>query len=178
MRPMPGNVKRQPQKRPYDRTHRRAGSAATRGRILAAARSRILETGYRNATVAEIAREAGVNTDTVYALVGRKPVILRELIETAISGRDEAVEAEERDYVVAVRAEPDPRRKLALYASALRTIHARLAPSFWPCATRLRPSPRRPKSGRQISDRRAANMHKLAQDLPRRRRPSQGSHHP
>ena len=36
--------------------------------------------------MAGIANRAGVNVDTVYELVGRKPVLLRELIEQAISG--------------------------------------------------------------------------------------------
>ena len=40
---------------------------------------------------------ADVNVDTVYALVGRKPVLLKALIEQAISGTDSAVVAEERD---------------------------------------------------------------------------------
>ncbi|HEX4163394.1 MAG TPA: TetR family transcriptional regulator, partial [Acidimicrobiales bacterium] len=108
---MPRKVKQGPQKRSYDSSRRRADSAATRLRILAAAREGIVNDGYRSTTVAAIARKAEVNADTVYELVGRKPVILREVIETAISGKDEAVPAEERDYVVAMRAEPDPRRK-------------------------------------------------------------------
>src|SRR5580704_15132647 len=165
MHPMPPKVKRQPTKRPYDSTQRDASSAATRGRILAAARDSIVGSGYRKATVAEIARKAGVNVDTVYALVGRKPVILRELIEGAISGRDEAVEAEERDYVVAVRAEPDPRRKLAIYASALRSIHARLAPLVLALRDAATTEPEATAVWKMISDRRAANMRKLAQDL-------------
>lgn len=165
MRPMPAQVKRQPKKRPYDSTHRDAGSAATRGRILAASRDSILESGYRNTTVAAIARKAGVNVDTVYALVGRKPLILRELIETAISGRDEAVDAEDRDYVVAIRAEPDPRRKLVLYASAIRSIHARLAPLVLALRDAATTEPEAAEVWRRISDRRAANMRKFARDL-------------
>lgn len=162
---MPAQVKAQAAKRPYDSTNRRADSAATRRRILAAARSCILEAGYRKATVAEIARRAGVNADTVYALVGRKPVILAELIERAISGTDEAVEAEERDYVVAIRAEPDPRAKLRIYAAALRAIHARLAPLVLALRDAATTEPEAGEVWHRISDRRAANMRKLALDL-------------
>jgi AcrR family transcriptional regulator len=165
MHPMSANVKRQPTRRPYDSTHRDAGSAATRGRILAAARDSIVGSGYRNATVAEIARKAGVNVDTVYALVGRKPLILRELIETAISGRDEAVEAEDRDYVVAIRTEPDPRRKLTLYASELRSIHSRLAPLVLALRDAATTEPEAAEVWKRISERRASNMRKLARDL-------------
>ena len=84
-------------RRTYDTTRRQAQSAETRQRILGAARRLILERGYRATKIADIATEAGVNVDTVYALVGRKPVLLRELIEQAIAGTDHPVIAEERD---------------------------------------------------------------------------------
>jgi AcrR family transcriptional regulator len=162
---MSPKVKARTQKRSYDASRRRADSAATRLRILDAAREGIVEGGYRSTTVAAIARKAGVNADTVYALVGRKPVILRELIETAISGRDEAVPAEDRDYVVAMRAEPDPRRKLVLYAAAIRSIHARLAPLVLALRDAATSEPEAAAVWTQISERRAANMRELARNL-------------
>src|SRR5579872_3908016 len=92
--------------RRYDATGRRLRSAETRRRILEAARALFLERGYRATTIAAIASQAEVNVDTVYELVGRKPVVLRELIEQAISGTDRAVVADERDYVRAMQATP------------------------------------------------------------------------
>ncbi len=70
----------------------------------------MVERGYRATTVTAVVATADVHVDTVYALVGRKPVLLRELIEQALSGTDCAVVAEERDYVRAIRGklEPDP----------------------------------------------------------------------
>ena len=55
-------------------------------------------------------------------------MLLRELIEQAISGTEQAVAAEERDYVRAMLAEPDPARKLDIYAGAMHQIQARMAP--------------------------------------------------
>jgi hypothetical protein len=49
--------------------------------------------------------------DTVYATVGKKPTLFRLLVEAVISGHNEAVPAEERDYVHAIRAEPDAARR-------------------------------------------------------------------
>ena len=118
------------ERRPYNAANRQASSFATKRAILTAARETMVERGYRGATVSGIADKAGVNVDTVYELVGRKPVILRELIEQALSGTDSAVVAEERGYVKAVRAEPDPRKKLLIYAKAVCLIQARLAPLF------------------------------------------------
>ena len=94
-------------RRAYDSSSRKEAAKATRQSIFDAARRLFLERGYAGTTMPAIAQAAGVALDTVYATVGKKPTLFRLLIETAISGRDEAVPAEERDYVRAIRAEPD-----------------------------------------------------------------------
>src|SRR3954447_737741 len=119
-----------PLRRGYDGQQRRAQSAATRERILDRARDLVVERGYRGTTIAELARRADVHVDTVYELVGRKPLILRELVERAISGTDRPLAPIERDYVQQITAEPDAGRKLDLYAAAMRRILAQLAPLF------------------------------------------------
>jgi len=152
-------------RRTYDASGRRERSAATRQRIVDAARDLISRRGYRGTTIAAIAAEADVNVDTVYALVGRKPVLLREVIEQALSGTDHAVTAEERDYVRAMRAEADPARKLAIYARAMREIQVRLAPIFLALRDASSTEPEARDVWQQISERRAANMRALARDL-------------
>ena len=112
-----------------------------------------------------MATRADVNVDTVYALVGRKPVLLKELIEQAISGTDGAVVAEERDYVKAVIAEADPAQKLVIYAAAVRQIQERMAPLFLVLRDAAATEPEAQAVWREISDRRADNMRKLARDL-------------
>ena len=149
----------------YDNAARQAQSRVTRQRILGAARALMLERGYRATTISEIARRAGVHLDTVYELVGRKPVLLRELIEQSISGTDQAVVAEEREYVRAIQAEPDPARKLTLYAHAIREVQARMALLFLALRDAATTEPDAYEVWRQISDRRAANMRKLVRDL-------------
>ena len=154
-----------PVKRSYDNEGRRAQSEETRGRILLAARDLLVANGYRATTVARIARRAEVHVDTIYALVGRKPAILRELIELAISGTDRPVAPEERDYVQRIRAEPDPGRKLDIYAAAVRAIQSRMAPLF--LALRDAASTEVDAKGvwPAISERRALNMRRLVADL-------------
>src|SRR5689334_7067445 len=112
-------------KRRYDSSGRRAEASSTRRRILEAARRLFLARGYAAATMPAIAEEAGIALDTVYASVGKKPALLRLLVETAISGGEEAVESEARDYVREIRAEPDPEAKLRLYSAALARIQPR-----------------------------------------------------
>lgn len=148
-------------KRSYDNQGRRAQSDETRTSILDAARALLVAKGYRATTVARIARDAGVHVDTLYALVGRKPAILRELIELAISGTDRAVAPEERDYVQRMLAEPDPRQQLAFYAAATRTIQARMAPLFLALRDAASTEPEAKAVWQEISERRAANMRRL-----------------
>lgn len=151
--------------RAYDGTKRRVHSDKTRQRILDAARVLILERGYRATTIAAVADRAKVNVDTVYELVGRKAVVLRELIEQAISGTDRAVVADERDYVKAMRATADPTEKLAIYARAVRAIQGRVAPLHLALREASSTEPEAEEVWREISERRAANMRRLVRDL-------------
>ena len=160
-----GAVEEPVKSRRYDNADRRARSEDTRRRILAAARQTIVERGYRATTVTAVAGRAGVHIDTVYRLVGRKPVLLRELIEQAISGGDGAVSAEERGYVRAIRAEPDPARKLALYARAVREIQGRMAPLHLALRDASATEPEARQVWREIGDRRAANMRRFVEDV-------------
>jgi AcrR family transcriptional regulator len=152
-------------KRGYASEQRRAQSEATRQRILVAARALVVERGYRGTTIAELARRADVHVDTIYELVGRKPLILRALVERAISGTDRPLDPFERDYVQQITAEPDAGRKLDLYAAAMRGIHARLAPLFLALRDASATDPEAAQVWSQVSERRAANMRLLAADL-------------
>ena len=151
--------------RSYDNATRRAQSEQTRHRILDAARDLLVSTGYRATTVTQIAQEADVHVDTIYALVGRKPEILRALIEHAISGTGQPLPPEARDYVQRMQAEPDPVRKLDIYASAVRAIQTRMAPLLLALRDAASTEPQAEQVWSQISQRRAANMRRLVADL-------------
>ena len=151
--------------RKYDSTSRRQASQETRRRILDAARELFLADGYRAATIAGIAARAQVNADTVYELVGKKPALLRELIEEAISGTDHPVAAEQRRYVMAIRAEPNPRRKIEIYARAVRRIQERMAPLFLALRDVAGTDAEAKQVWDAISRRRAANMRLFVKDI-------------
>ena len=162
-----------PVKRSYDNATREARSDETRTRILEAARALLTTRGYRATTIAEIGRTADVHVDTIYELVGRKPELLRELIERAISGTNRALPAtntavartRQRGYVKAMRAEPDPARKLAIYAGAVSDIHTRMAPLMLALRDAATTDDEAHQVWREISDRRARNMRDLIRDL-------------
>lgn len=154
-----------PPKRRYDAARRQQAAAETRRAILAAARGLFLERGYSATTMPAIAAAAGVALDTVYAAVGPKPVLIRQLIELALSGQDQPVPAGERDYVLEIWAEPDPRRKLARYARAVREIHARLAPLVAVLREAARGEPELAELWGEIAERRARNMRRFVADV-------------
>lgn len=152
-------------KRRYHAPMRAEQAASTRRAVLEAARELFTTRGYAATTVGQIAERADVAVDTLYATVGRKPVLMREVFETALSGRDVAVPAEERDYVRAIRAAPTAREKLAVYAAALTSI----APRTAPVQLALRDAAVRDADcaalHTELADRRAANMRLFAADL-------------
>lgn len=152
-------------KRPYHAPRRRAAAARTRNAILDAATALFAGQGYTATTMAAIAEAAGVALDTVYAAVGPKPVLFRLLIERAISGEAGPVPAEERDYVRAIRAEPDAGRKVAIYAAAVRRIQGRLAPLFQVLQAAASADGELAALWAEIEERRASNMRLFAQDL-------------
>jgi hypothetical protein len=115
--------------------------------------------------MAAIAEQAGVALDTVYASVGRKPELVRLLIETAISGTGAAVPAEERDYVRAIQAAADAQTKINIYASAIRGIAARMAPLLTMLQQAAPAEPQLAALWHEIAERRAANMRRFVADL-------------
>ena len=82
--------------------------------ILSAALRLFRDRGYAATPMTAIAKQASVALDTVCASADRKPELVRLRIETAISGSSQAVPAEERDYVRAIRAAPDAETKIAI----------------------------------------------------------------
>ena len=154
-----------PVKRRYDATRRRQAAARTRTAILDAARELFTERGYAATPMTAIADRAGVALDTVYASAGRKPELARLLIETAISGTDQAIPAEQRDYVRAIQAAPDAGTKIATYAAAAAAIAPRLAPVLTIIQQAAYDEPELARLWDQIAERRAVNMRRFVADL-------------
>ena len=151
--------------RTYRSSVREEQARGTRRAILDAARFLFTEQGFAATTIAQIAAKAGVAVDTVYAAVGTKPVLIRLLMETAISGTDQAVPAEERDYVQRIRAAGPAREKIGIYAAAVTEVNERLAPLHLLLRDAATQSPELGALWTEIATRRAANMRLFAQDL-------------
>jgi AcrR family transcriptional regulator len=102
------------QARNYHSPRRELSAAATRRDLIAAARRLFVGHGYAQVTVADIAREAGTAVKTVYASVGGKAEILREILEGA--RQDSGAE----ETIAQVRATSDAATCLALLAHGTR----------------------------------------------------------
>jgi AcrR family transcriptional regulator len=152
-------------RRRYSSAVRAEQAAATRRAVLDAARELFAENGYAATSIAAIAQRAGVAVDTVYAAAGRKPALLRVLVETSLSGTDQAVPAEQRAYVIRIRAASSAREKIAIYAAAVSDIGARMAPVHRALAEASVGDADCAALRAEISARRANNMRLFAADL-------------
>lgn len=151
--------------RTYASSVRDHNAASTRVSILAAARSLFELQGYRGTTVKQIAERAEVNVDTIYHTIGRKPALMRELVETSLSGRDEAVPAQQRGYVEQIRSVASAGEKIDIYCQALVHIQERLAPIFLALRDAAATDDACRDLWKEISERRSHNMLEFAADL-------------
>jgi AcrR family transcriptional regulator len=104
--------------REYRSSLREEQARQTRARIRAAARELFTEEGFAAATVASIARRAGVSSASIYATYGSKAGIVSAMVEEM----EEAAGIGQR--LAAVFAEPDPHRQLRLFVAAHTALFA------------------------------------------------------
>jgi AcrR family transcriptional regulator len=121
---MSSEVKR----RPYDSSGRQEQARRNRARIIEVARALFLRDGYAGTTIPAVASEAGVAGETVYKSFGNKAGLLKAVWDVTLVGDDEPVPMDERDEVRSVMAEPDPKRKIELYAHYVPMIVGRVGP--------------------------------------------------
>lgn len=117
-----------PDTRRYSMGLRDEHTAITRRRILATALQLFTERGYVGTTLTAIANAAGVSVQTIYNLVGGKPVILKTVYDITMAGDDEDVPIAQRPLMQAVLAAPDPRECLSHYAVMARVLSERALP--------------------------------------------------
>jgi AcrR family transcriptional regulator len=119
-------------RRSYDSQRRRQQAAQTRRDVEAAADKLFRERGYAGTSMPSIAAEAGVVVETIYRAFGSKAGLFKAVIEAALAGGSERAEIPpaERPAIRAVIEEPDPRRKLELYAATQPGVHGRSGPLY------------------------------------------------
>jgi AcrR family transcriptional regulator len=114
-------------KRNYDATGRREQARARRRAVVLAAQELFERDGFRATTIAAVARAAGVSAESVYKGFGTKAALAKAVFDLVIAGDDEPVPIAERPEAQAIQAEPDVRRKIALYVDGLARRQQRSA---------------------------------------------------
>ena len=117
-------------KRSYHSARRQEQALHTRRQIVEAARKTFSERGYAGATIESIAQQAGVATETVFAVFGSKRAVLTELVNLAVGGDEQAIPLLQRPGPQGVLQERDPVRQIHLFAQDISGILARVSPLF------------------------------------------------
>jgi AcrR family transcriptional regulator len=114
--------------RVYDNRRRAEQALLNQRRILEAAYRELLDKGYADTTIAGVAEAAGVSVQMIYKTFGSKAALAKRIYDVTLAGDEEPIPLAERPEIQAIIAEPDPRRKLAMYAAVGRKLAERLGP--------------------------------------------------
>lgn len=114
-------------KRAYDGSRRREQARARRLAVVQAARELFETGGFRQTTIAAIAKRAGVSSESIYKTFGTKAALAKAVFDLELAGDDEPVPIADRPAIQAIRVEPDARRKITMFAEGLAQRQARSA---------------------------------------------------
>lgn len=115
-------------KRPYTSTRRDEQARETRLRVIRAAQELFVAKGYGRTTLAEVAREAGVAVETVYAAFGNKATLLRRTWDVDFRGDEEDVPLFDRAEMQAILDEPDLATRIRRHAAFVTATNRRTGP--------------------------------------------------
>jgi len=107
-----------------------ARTRLARTAVVQAARTLFLERGYPGTTIEAISELSDVPPATVYRLFSSKLGILKTLLDISVAGDDDDVPVEERPFVLAILADPDPRKQLSGFVGITRGIQSRTEPVY------------------------------------------------
>lgn len=124
------SVKGPAAKRRYQSSVREESARRTRAAITAAASELFTTRGYTATSLADVAAAAGVARPTVFAAFGSKPALLRQILDQALAGDDEAVPVASRPWFRPVWDAPTQDAVLDAYARVCTLIGGRAAQVF------------------------------------------------
>ncbi len=107
---------------------RRENALATRRRIIKAAHAEFVEKGFHGATMARIAKGAGVASQTVYFVFHTKAELISAVIDTAVMGEGDPLPPEAHPWWTQMIAEPDAAEAIRIFVRGAGDVYARAAP--------------------------------------------------
>jgi AcrR family transcriptional regulator len=114
--------------RKYNSRLRTEQAAATKARVVAAARAVFLRSGYASSSIVAIAQEAGVSRETVYQAYGTKANLLKAVYDAAVVGDTDPIAVAERPAYREMLADRDPRSVLRTFGRLSAELIARIGP--------------------------------------------------
>ncbi len=145
-------------KRKYDSTRRQAQAEATKIQIAEAARSLFFKRGYAGTTIEEIANEAGISKESVYAIFGNKQSILAFLLDVAVGGKELPLPLIQQSAPQAIIQDRDQRRQIERIAQVCGEILSRAAPVYAIMSAAATTEPEIQKRVRYVHKARLENM--------------------
>ncbi len=101
---------------------------STRAGILGAAAELFVDPGYGRASVAAVARRAGVTSQTVYNAFGSKQALLKAVYDSTLAGDDDPLPLAQRPEMLALSQLADPVGCIRGYAALGRRVLERVGP--------------------------------------------------
>ena len=117
--------------RRYRSTLRAEQAQETRRRIRAAADTLFLEQGYRDVSMDDIARAAGVSRQTVFSAFGSKAGVLKDVLDVRLAGDDAPLSIAERPAAQRMLASTDAADAIRRQAKIIVDTGSRVSP-LWP----------------------------------------------
>jgi AcrR family transcriptional regulator len=115
-------------KRTYRSGRRSAQALETRAAVISAARELFVREGWQKATIAAVARQAGVSVETIYAGFGSKLVLLEAVVVATVRGLMPETPLMEQEGRRAILDEPDQRTQIVNFCSDISGILVHVAP--------------------------------------------------
>ena len=117
-----------PPKRKYDSSMRRARATESHAQIIEAARELFIENGYSGVSIETIAREAKTSPETIYSVFKNKRTILARTMDLAAGTGDSPIPVMLRSYIQEVTAERDQHRQIQMFAGRMQMFFSQIAP--------------------------------------------------
>jgi AcrR family transcriptional regulator len=111
--------------RRYDSRARRAEADNRRATIVTTAARLFLDQGYAETTIAQVAEEAGVSPQLIYAAFGGKAGLLAGALDRIAAGDDQPILLRDRPESLALIEIRDPRERLRAAAAQMADLNAR-----------------------------------------------------
>ena len=115
-------------RRRYRSVRRSAQASDTRAAMLLAAHDLFIREGWQKATIAAVARQAGVSVETIYAGFGSKLALLEAVVVASVRGLQPGTALMDQAGPRAILEAPDQRSQITLFAKNIAKVLRRVAP--------------------------------------------------